>query len=331
VFEANPRWPRELGGRPYVDRLVYRVIPEPATLLTELETGGVDLYPGMPPQFAERVTASRTLALQDYPDLSYEMIVWNLRRPPLDDVRVRRALTLAIDRPALVNAVRSGYGRVATSTVAPELWQHDSTAGRDLRYDPAEARRLLAEAGLMDRDGDGVLETAAGHPFRVTLKFAHGNQERRDIGEIVQAGLRRVGVAVELREVEFNTLMNQASDARKRDFDAIVLGWKPEFHLDDSDMFACSKRELPLQFSGYCNLAVDTLLEAVQRLADRDAARPFWNRYQEAIARDQPATLLYWGNRLVGVNRRVQGVKLDARGDWVGVDRWWIAPRDRTR
>jgi peptide/nickel transport system substrate-binding protein len=325
VFEANPRWPKELGGRPYVDRLVYRVIPEPATLLTELLTGGIDLYPGMPPQFAARVKASDRARVVDYPDLSYEQITWNERRPPFGDARVRRALTLAIDRPRLVDAVRSGYGRVANSTVAPELWMHDARAGAGLDHDTAAARRLLAEAGFADRDGDGVLESADGKPFRFTLKVGHGNRERTDIAEIVQAQLRRMGIAVEVREVEFNTLLANASDARKRDFDAMVLGWKPEFHLDDSDVFSCRKRDQPLAFSGYCSAEADRLMDSVQVVPDRRAALPLWWRYQELIARDQPLTLLYYSNRLVGIGRRVHGVALDARGDWVGIDRWWLA------
>lgn len=324
VFDANPRWPKDLGGRPYVDRLVYRVIPEPATLLTELETGGIDLYPGMPPQFAARVKASERARLVDFPDLSYEQITWNERRPPFGDARVRRALTLAIDRPRLVEAVRAGYGRVANSTVAPELWMHDPDTGRGLEHDTAQARRLLAEAGFADRDGDGVLESGDGRPFRFTLEVAHGNQERVDIAQIVQADLRRMGIAVEVREVEFNTLLANASDPRKRDFDAMVLGWKPEFHLDDSDVFSCRKRDQPLAWSGYCSEEADRLMDSVQIVPDRRAALPLWWRYQALIARDQPITPLYFSNRLVGIGKRVQGVALDARGDWVGIDRWWL-------
>ena len=324
VFEANPRWPKDLGGRPYVDRLVYRVIPEPATLLTELETGGIDLYPGMPPQFAQRVRESAPARLVDYPDLSYEHIIWNERRWPFTDVRVRRAMTRAIDREGLVRAVRNGYARVANSTVSPELWMHDPRAGVEMTYDTAAARRLLADAGFADRDGDGILESADGRPLRFVLTVPHGNGERRDIGQIVQSDLRKVGVAAELREVEFNSFIARASDPRKRDFDAMIVGWKPEFHLDDSDLYACGKQDRPLAWSGYCSLETDRLMDSVQIMSDRSAALPLWHRYQQIIARDQPVTLLYFSNRLVGVSRRLHGVHLDARGDWVGVDRWWI-------
>jgi peptide/nickel transport system substrate-binding protein len=70
-------------------------------------------------------------------------------------------------------------------------------------------------------------------------------------------------------------------------------------------------------------------MDSVQIVPDRRSALPLWWRYQELIARDQPLTLLYYSNRLVGIGRRVQGVALDARGDWVGIDRWWLAPANR--
>jgi peptide/nickel transport system substrate-binding protein len=329
TFEANPRWPRELGGRPYVDRLVYRAIPEPAAMLAELETGGIDAWMAPPPEYVPRIRASRRARLVSFPDLVWEHIVWNGRRRPFDDARVRRALTMAIDREKIVQAVRAGYGTVANSTIAPQLWQHDSTAGADLRHDPEAARRLLAEAGYRDRDGDGIVESEDGRPFRFTLKVPHGNRERRDNAEIVQGDLARVGVRADVQEVEFNALLSAASDPRRRDYDALVLGWKPEFRVDDSELFACAKRDYPMALTGYCDAEMDRLLDSVMIVADRRAALPLWRRYQQLLAREQPVTLLYFAERLEAVSRRVQGVAPDARGDWVGIDRWWIHPSMR--
>ena len=330
-FEANPDWPAELGGRPHVNRLVYRVIPEPTTLLTELETGGVDFYIGVPAEQAERIRGSPNVRLLSYPDRLFEHIVWNHRRPPFDDARVRRAMTLATDRQALVDNVRSGYGTVANSTVAPVFPQHDPDAGADLEHDPERARALLAEAGWRDRDGDGVLEDAAGRPFRFGLKVPLGYPERRDVGEMVQADLRRIGVDARLETVEFSTLLTQASDAERRDFDAMIIGWKPEFRIDDSELFACRKRYNPIAFTGYCNPATDALLDSVARASDPTQSRALWSRYQQQIARDQPFTLLFFADRLNAAGERLRGAAPDARGDWVDIDRWWIDPVRRSR
>ncbi|HEX5724329.1 MAG TPA: ABC transporter substrate-binding protein, partial [Longimicrobiaceae bacterium] len=209
VFEANPDFPRELGGRPYLDRIVYRYIPDPTVLLTELLTGNLDYYIAPSPEQVEEIEGSPNTRLLSFPDRAFVIVGWNERLPMFKDVRVRRALTMAIDRRAIIDGVRRGYGELANSTVPPFFWQHDSTAGADLRYDPEAARRLLAEAGWTDRNGDGTLENAQGQPFRFTLVTNVGNRERQDITEVIQAQLRQVGIDVRPQVLEWGTLLDK--------------------------------------------------------------------------------------------------------------------------
>lgn len=324
VFAANDRFPEELGGRPYVDRLVYRVIPEPTTLLTELLTGGIDFYTRVPVEQAQQIEQSAAARLLRYPDVAWTHIAWNHRRPPFADARVRRALTLAIDREAIVEVARRGYGQVSNSTVAPLFAQHDPSAGAELAFDAARAVALLEEAGFRDRDGDGVIEDSGGRAFRFTLKIPQGYPERRDAGERVQADLRRIGVDARLQIVEFNTLLAQATDPTRRDFDAMLLAWLPEFRIDDSELFACRKRDAPMAFTGYCDPGTDALLDSIARTMDRDRAHVLWSRYQHRIARDQPVTFLFFTDLLHGVSNRLRDADPDARGYWVNIDRWWI-------
>ena len=255
-------------------------------------------------------------------------IPWNLRHPPFDDVRVRRALTMAIDRQAIIEGIRFGYGKPANSTVPPIFWQYDAEAGRDLAYNPQGARQLLAQAGLVDRDGDGIVEDAQGRPFRFRIKTRQ-DTERVDIITKVQADLRAVGVAAEPQIVEWGTLLDQINDPDRRDFDGVVMGWVTEFRVDDTDLLACHKMDEPYQWAGYCDASVDSMLAALPTIANRDAARPVWSRYQRKIAHDQPYTFLYFTTRLEGASNRMQGVDPDARGDWVNARRWWILPDRR--
>lgn len=329
TFEANPAFPAALGGRPYLDRLIYRTIPEKSTLLTELLTGGIDFYMLAPADHAERIRTSGKAGVVDYLDRSYAHVEWNHRRPPFDDPRVRRALTLAIDRPGIVDAVRHGYAEVANSPVPPTHWQYDATAGGDLGYDPEEARRLLAEAGYLDRDGDGIVESAAGTPFRFALSVPSGVTERIDMAQIIQADLKKVGVGVRVHTEEFNTLAARVFDVEKRAFDAAIFTNPVEFRADDTDNFHCDRRNQPMNMVGYCNPAVDRLLDTLPMIADRAIALPLWRKYQRAIAEDQPYTFLFYARNLNGVSNRLQNVRPDARGDWAGLDRWWIAPEQR--
>ncbi|MGI9180867.1 MAG: ABC transporter substrate-binding protein [Longimicrobiaceae bacterium] len=329
IFEANPDFPQELGGRPYLDRIVYRVVPEPTTQLTELLTGGTDYYLQPPSEHAQRLQSAPNTRLVSYPDRYFVVIAWNQRRPMFADARVRRALTMAINRPAIIEGVLYGFGEVANATVPPIFWQHDPEAGADLEYNPERARQLLAEAGWVDRNGDGILENEQGQPFRFTIRTNKGNQVRADIAEVVQSDLRRVGIDAQPQIVEWGALLEQLQTPSRRDFDATIIGWVTEFRIDDTDLFHCEKLDEPYQWVGYCDPQADRLLDTLPRIVSRDASRPLWQQYQRKIAEDQPFTFLYFVERLAGVSNRLQNVDPDARGDWVGAERWFLLPDQR--
>lgn len=331
TFEANPDYPAELGGRPYLDRVVVRAIPEATTRMRELLSGNVDYYVAVTPDQARQVETSATARLATFRYRSYTLVGWNQRREMFKDVRVRRALTMAINKQAIIDGILKGYGEVASSSIPNIYWQADSTVGADLRYDPAAARRLLAEAGWEDRNRDGVLENAQGQPFRFSLKTNSGNQERRDIAEVVQSQLKAVGVDAQISILEFNTLIEQLNDVKDRPFDAVVMGWVAEFKIDDENLFSCNRLNEPYQWVSYCNPRTTALLDTLPLIVDRAQARPLWQEYQRLIAHDQPYTFLYYQRRIEGVSNRLRNVNPDARGDLVGVDKWYIHPGQRNR
>jgi peptide/nickel transport system substrate-binding protein len=329
VFGPNYAFPQALGGRPFVDRYVYRIIPEQTTLLTDLLTGGIDIYVSVPPSQAKKVKDDPDLRLIHFPFRNYVFVAWNSRRPQLADPRVRRAITMATNRKEIVQSILQGYGTVANSTVPPFHWAYDPAAAGGLPYDTVAAKKLLTEAGWIDRNGDGVRENAQGVPLAFTIKYNKGNQAREDIAEIMQSQLAKVGIKATPQVVEWSTLIDQITSPKDRDFDGVVMSMISEFKLDDTDLFASWRLDQPYAWSGTHNPTIDTLLRELAQPMDRAKAKPLWVRYQRALAQEQPYTFFYFPDRLEGVNKRVENVTMDARSDWVNTKDWWIDPAKR--
>lgn len=329
TFAANPFFPAGLGGRPYLDRVVWRVILEQTTLLTELLTGNIDIYLFARPSQAADIKASQIAELRTNEPRQYAFVAWNARRPQFADARVRRALAMGTNRKAMVAAVFQGYGTVANTSVPPFHWAHDPSFADALPYDPQKAAALLDEAGWIDRNGDGIRENGDGVPLRFTLKSNQGNQVRADMAELIQADLAKLGAQVDIQILEFTTLVSQVTTPEVRDFDAVLWSWVEDFKLDQRDYFHSTRVDEPYGFVGLKDARVDRMLDTLPLILSREEAIPVWREYQKLVSEVQPYMFLYYPQGLFGVNRRLKDVVLDVRGEWVSVRNWWIPPEMR--
>ncbi|MFO7587108.1 MAG: ABC transporter substrate-binding protein [Gemmatimonadota bacterium] len=327
AFEANPDFPETLGGRPYADRYVYRQVPDDAVAVAELRAGEVHLLLDADPGSAARLAADTTLAVSSFPAPEYAFIAWNTRRPPLDDVEVRRALTLAIDRPAIARVVRGDYGRVAAGPVGRWHPAFD-TAWAPLPFAPDSARARLERAGWSDANRDGVREKG-GRPLAIELLHTP-RASWRDIAAIVQANLAAVGVEVRPRALEQASLVPLVTGPDRR-FDAFLVSWSRDVMLDDRDMWACDRLGSPFQFTGWCRPELDAVLDSLQAVGDRGALRRLVGRYEAMVEEAQPYTFLFESETVLARRRTLRGVHADARGALVGVADWWLEPRARGR
>jgi peptide/nickel transport system substrate-binding protein len=335
VLEANPAFPDALGGRPYLDRVVFRTVPDASARLTEFLTGAVDLTE-VQLDHVERARQRRGSHVAAHASWKFTQIVWNTRRPPFDDARVRRALSLAIDRQALVDGVLDGHGIPGRWTVTPAHWQF---AGDDpeteLRHDPDGARRLLAEAGWGDGSGDGVLEDARGRPLRFTLLTFREDATHHQTATVVQAQLRRIGVDVQIRVLEEGTLMTQlegrldARGERRRDFDAVLTRWEHGPRSDETYFLHSRYRDDPLAIPGFADPRADGFMDTLAVTLDREAARPLWRDYQRLMVQEAPVTVLFYETPVAARAGQLQGVVMDARGPFVTAQKWWLAPGTR--
>ncbi|HSF02904.1 MAG TPA: peptide-binding protein, partial [Solirubrobacterales bacterium] len=220
VFVANQDY---FKGRPPISRIVYRVIPSQATIFLEVKAKGVDVASLTALQYkrqTEYPAFEKAYNKFRYAGAGYTYLGFNLKDKRFADPRVRRAFAHAINKRELLDGVVLGLGREATGPFRPGTWA-DNPEVKSIPFDPKRAAALLAEAGWT-RNGKGVLEKD-GQRFAFELLTNQGNDERKKIAEIVQASLRELGVQVEIRVLEWAALLKE--HVKKRQFDAIVLGW----------------------------------------------------------------------------------------------------------
>jgi peptide/nickel transport system substrate-binding protein len=281
---ANPDY---WEGRPGLERIVIRILPETSLSEIELLTGGVDLYGIEPHQYA-RIKKDRRLDVFEQPSLGYTYVAWNLLNPLFRDVRVRRALALAVNREEIVRYVLYGLGRVSTGPFPYHMWYANPHVP-PLPHDPEAARRLLAEAGW--RPGpDGIL-TRNGERFSFKLITNAGNDVRRDVGVLVQRQLAQLGIEVKLELYEWAVFLKDFINPRH--FDATILGWSLSVDPDCYNIFHSSQIKDGFNFTGYANPVADELMVAGRREYDREKRKAIYWRLHEVIADDQPYCFLF--------------------------------------
>ncbi|HEX9282514.1 MAG TPA: ABC transporter substrate-binding protein [Gemmatimonadales bacterium] len=278
VFAADSAFPPALGGPPRLERLIVVVVDEPTTKLAALTAGEID-FAGIQPAHAGFVRRNLALRVLDYPLILPYGIVFNTRRPPFDDPRVRLAVALAIDRQEIVDGYLYGFGAVADGPVAAGVPGY--VAVRPVATNPDSARRLLGGR-------------------RIAFELLTVGSGEAALEQMLQARLATVGFDVSIRQLELTAFLDRVNP-RRHDFEAAVLGTPGDAGL------------------GYLGTLAD--LAGLRAPPLDDPARA------QRLFRDSlPVAFLYHARGVQGMNRRVQGVRMDLRGELATVADWWVAP-----
>jgi len=308
VYEANLDY---FEGRPYLDRIIYKIVPSQAVLMVQLQTGEVDVA-FIPASEVARMRKVNRINVKMVDAPIVDVILWNYQDPTdiqkpnalFSDPKVRKALDMAINKKAIVSEVLKGVGTPAVGLYVPALpWYNPNVKANP--YNVAEARKLLAQAGWK-MGKDGILEKD-GRKFQFQLLTNKGNINRERITVVVQRQLKPLGIKVEPRIIEWNTFVNKHVMPGK--FDAYVGGFSTGLDPDQT-LFWHTKEGVKAGGNGfnrvsYSNPEVDRLLEQGRGETDVAKRKAIYNRIQEILANDIPWTFLYYQKRNWGINKRV--------------------------
>ena len=322
-------------GTPKLGRLVWSLAPDFNAALTRFLSGETDLFPQLRPENLAEVAKHPELKLQSYHALAYMFLQFNLRDPanhdrphPIFENReLRRALTMATDRAALVKSV---FDTLALPAVGPTLRVYPTTDPnlQQIAYDLPRARQILDSLGWRVTTSDSM-RTRNGRPLRFTITVPGTSQVRVQLAVLLQEQFRRAGVQADIERLEFPVVMEKD---RKRAFDATIGQWNTQPSpgaVRGSWGTAGSRSASGNNYGSYENPVFDAYVDSALNSFDLGKRRSYFTTAYQTIIRDAPAIWLAEPRQIVGYHSRLQLVTLRPDAWWAHIPEWSIPPDKR--
>ncbi len=310
---------------PKLSKLIFKVLPDYRTRIAQLQSGEVDVVAGLRVEDADLPSRTPHLKIISTVGRDYDFLGWNNIDPDtwaksggksiaphklFGSANVRRALTMAINRDEIVKAYLRTHGQQAIGGVSPLFkWAYNDSL-KPLPFDKAQAMALLEKEGWKDSDGDGILDRH-GVKFSFTMKLASGNQLRDIVATVVQQQLKNLRIEMKIDQVERGTFWN---DVMQRKYDAWFAGFSVPLQMQLDDLWGSDLRKYPFNLAGFRNKRSDEILSTVKSLKNEPDGAALWKEFQVIVHNEQPYTLLFWINNIVGVNERLQNTHIGILG-----------------
>jgi peptide/nickel transport system substrate-binding protein len=324
------RYPGYYGTRPHFNRVTFKIITNDDSALMVLKKGELN--------FIERLTRVQWLKQTNSPDFtehfnkvhydypSYSYIGWNLRKPLFQDQRVRRALTLLNNRPAMLRDVFYCMGTIQAGPMYAKSQYADPTL-QPLPFDPERAKQLLAEAGWKDKNAEGVL-TKDGVPFRFELSFTAAVPEWEQMAVMYQQDLKKAGIEMVIKKLEWAVFLENVQDWK---FDACAMAWGLDHNPDEYQLWHSSQADVKASSNhvGFKSAEVDRLIELNRQEFDVNK-RIEYNRAIDRIIQDeQPYTFFLSGQHLSAVDKRIHNVLPKPIRPCLNYNEWYVPQKTK--
>ncbi len=300
-------------GAPKIPTITVKAIADANSMLAELKSQIIDLAPGasdIAPDALNSLEQDPNLKVLKFDGSNVQYIGFNTETEPLNNVKVRQAISYAINREKIISDLLLNQAKIAHSILPPESWAYNE--GTKYNFDPEKAKQLLDEAGFKDKDGDGMREMP-----KITFKISQGTTSQ--YATLMQSQLAEIGIPVQLESLEFKTMLDQVKKGQYQMSTGRWVGGNQD-PLFLRDLFTTS--QIPTNEGGgfnrgrYSNKQVDELLNDAYNEIDRAKAKEYYFKAQEIISNEVPMLPLWYSANMVVANKRVKDIKINASGDW---------------
>lgn len=300
-YAAHPHY---YAGPAKMKRLVFAITPDASLRLSRLRTGECDVMAQPSPAHLPLIRQNHKLKLYSQPGLNVSYWAFNTRRAPLNDARIRQALSYAVNRAAILDAVYFGAGEPAKSPVPPVVPGH-AHALQDFRHDPERARELLAEAGYPNGFALDVWAMPVSRPY---------NPNARKMAELIQDDLRQIGVNVRIVSFEWRDFLRRL---RLGEHDSVLLGWSGD--LNDADNFlspllSCAALRNGSNRALWCNETFDQLLADARATRDNATRDSLYEQAQILFKEQAPWLTIAHSTQYLAARQSIVGLRQSASG-----------------
>jgi peptide/nickel transport system substrate-binding protein len=322
-------------GAPKLTRVIWSISPDFTTAITRFLAGEADFFEALRPENVTEIAKHPELRVKSYNALSYVFAQFNLRDPadrtrphPLfGDRALRRALTMAVDRRAIM---RSVYDTFAAPGIGPMVRAYPTTDSnlRQIPFDPARARRVLDSLGWRAVGRDGIRERS-GRPLEFTLSVPSSSKARVRMAVLIQEQLRRAGARVNVEQLDFPVLVDRE---RKRNFDMVINQWNTQPSpgaARGSWSVEASRAASGHNYGSYESPSFDAYLDSALASFKPSRRQAYFNRAYETIIGDAPAIWIAEPRPTVGYSARLALAPFRADAWWAHVPEWWIPKSKR--
>ncbi|HHQ6558582.1 TPA: ABC transporter substrate-binding protein [Serratia fonticola] len=301
LFSAFPDY---WQGKAKIDRLVFSITPDASIRYAKLEKNECQVMPFPNPADLPRMRENKDINLMQKAGLNTGFLAFNTQKAPLDNVKVRQALALAINKPAIIEAVFHGTGTAAKNILPPGVWSADADL-KDYDYDPEKAKALLKEAGFTNGMTIDLWAMPVQRPY---------NPNAKRMAEMIQADWAKVGVTAKVVTFEWGEYLTRVKNGEHQ---AALMGWTTATGDPDNffgPLYSCTSANGGSNSSKWCYQPFDKLILEARAESNHQKRVELYKEAQQMMHDQMPAVMIAHSTIFEPVRKEVTGYEIDPFG-----------------
>lgn len=301
LYKANDKY---WGKKPDIDRLVFSITPDASVRYAKLQKNECQAMPYPNPADIAKMKQNGNINLLEQPGLNVGYVSFNVEKKPLDNQKVRQALSMAVNKDAIIEAVYQGAGQKAKNLIPPTMWSYNDDIV-DYEYNPEKAKALLKEAGLEDGFTIDLWAMPVQRPY---------NPNARRMAEMIQADWAKIGVKTKIVSYEWGEYLKRAKDGEHQ---AVMMGWTGDNGDPDNffaTLFSCAAKEQGSNYSKWCYQPFEDLIQPARISSDHEKRAELYKQAQVVMHDQAPALIIAHSTVYEPVSKKVENYVVDPLG-----------------